>query len=108
MIKNIGIEVIAPTKLEKQTLFIFSFLTIIIIFWITPAKIMLPNNIFICSQMLWLAGANILVIKLGNFSYKKCNGKHKTKAIIVNSPNNPSGVVYSEKDIIALSDLLKR
>ena len=32
----------------------------------------------------------------------------KTKAVIVNSPNNPSGVVYSEKTIIALTDVLKK
>ena len=31
-----------------------------------------------------------------------------TKAIIVNSPNNPSGVVYSEETIKALCELLKR
>lgn len=31
-----------------------------------------------------------------------------TKAIIVNSPNNPSGVIIPESDIIKLSDLLKR
>ncbi len=31
-----------------------------------------------------------------------------TKAVIVNSPNNPSGVVYSEETIIALCDVLKR
>ncbi len=31
-----------------------------------------------------------------------------TKAIIVNSPNNPSGVVYSEKTIMQLSSLLTR
>lgn len=31
-----------------------------------------------------------------------------TKAIIVNSPNNPSGVIIPEKDIIALSELLKK
>ena len=30
----------------------------------------------------------------------------KTRAIIVNSPNNPSGVVYSAEEISALSDLL--
>ena len=30
----------------------------------------------------------------------------KTKAIIVNSPNNPTGVVYSETEIKALADLL--
>lgn len=32
----------------------------------------------------------------------------KTKAIIVNSPNNPSGVVYSEKTIQTLTQLLER
>ncbi len=32
----------------------------------------------------------------------------KTKAIIVNSPNNPSGVVLSEETIIALASLLNR
>ena len=31
----------------------------------------------------------------------------KTKAIIVNSPNNPSGVIIPESDIIRLTDLLK-
>lgn len=31
----------------------------------------------------------------------------KTKAVIVNSPNNPSGVIIPEKDIIKLTDLLK-
>ena len=32
----------------------------------------------------------------------------KTKAIIVNSPNNPSGVVYSEETIKALCDLIEK
>ena len=31
----------------------------------------------------------------------------KTKAIIVNSPNNPSGVIIPESDIVKLTDLLK-
>lgn len=31
-----------------------------------------------------------------------------TKALILNSPNNPSGVVYPEESIRALTDLLKR
>ncbi len=30
----------------------------------------------------------------------------KTKAVIVNTPNNPTGVVYSEKTIMALSELM--
>ena len=32
----------------------------------------------------------------------------KTKAIIVNSPNNPSGVVYSEETVKSLCELLER
>ncbi len=32
----------------------------------------------------------------------------KTKAVIINSPNNPSGVVYPEESIRKLCDLLKR
>ncbi len=31
-----------------------------------------------------------------------------TKAVIINSPNNPSGVVYSEETIIAVTDILKK
>ncbi len=32
----------------------------------------------------------------------------KTKAVIVNSPNNPCGVVYTEETVIALCEILKR
>jgi len=32
----------------------------------------------------------------------------KTKAIIINSPNNPTGAVYSEKELLDLADLLRR
>lgn len=32
----------------------------------------------------------------------------KTAAIIINSPNNPTGVIYTEKNIIALCDALRR
>ena len=32
----------------------------------------------------------------------------KTKAVIVNSPNNPSGVVYSEETVKALCEVLKK
>lgn len=32
----------------------------------------------------------------------------KTKAVIVNTPNNPSGVVYKEETIIAIADILKK
>lgn len=32
----------------------------------------------------------------------------KTKAVIINNPNNPSGVVYSEETIIKLTDIMKK
>ena len=32
---------------------------------------------------------------------------NKTKVVIVNSPNNPTGVVYSEETIIKMTDILK-
>jgi aspartate aminotransferase len=32
----------------------------------------------------------------------------KTKAVIVNTPNNPTGVVYSEKTIIEMAEILNR
>lgn len=31
----------------------------------------------------------------------------KTKAIIINSPNNPTGVIYSEKTLVTLSEILR-
>ncbi|MCX7966545.1 MAG: aminotransferase class I/II-fold pyridoxal phosphate-dependent enzyme, partial [Syntrophorhabdaceae bacterium] len=31
----------------------------------------------------------------------------KTKAIIINSPNNPTGIVYSEEELMALASLLE-
>ena len=45
-----------------------------------------------------------LGIDIGNI---KAALSGKTKAIIVNSPNNPSGVVFSREDITALADLLE-
>lgn len=58
-------------------------------------------------------GAKLVVISanIENFQInfeefeKKIN--KNTKAIIVNSPNNPSGVVYSEKTILKLTKILK-
>lgn len=32
----------------------------------------------------------------------------KTKAVIVNSPNNPTGVIYSEETILSLADILRK
>ena len=32
---------------------------------------------------------------------------HATKAVVVNSPNNPSGTVYSEKTLLAMCDILR-
>jgi len=41
---------------------------------------------------------------LGEFKSKITD---KTKAVIINSPNNPTGVVYSEETIIKLTNILK-
>ena len=38
----------------------------------------------------------------------ECAINEKTAAIIVNSPNNPTGVVYSEENLSALADALRR
>ena len=60
------------------------------------------------------AGAEVVVsdpmpsnfdIDLSDFESKITNA---TKAVIVNSPNNPSGVVYPEKTVIGLTDILKK
>lgn len=42
-----------------------------------------------------------------NFSEFEKRINKNTKAVIVNSPNNPSGAVYSEETIIKLTDMLK-
>lgn len=58
------------------------------------------------------AGAAIKIVKCNeedfqiDFSALEMAVTPKTKAIIVNSPNNPSGAVFSEETIIKLSELL--
>lgn len=60
------------------------------------------------------AGAKIVVSKPAEKTFaadiadfeSKIN--EKTKAVIVNSPNNPSGVVYTEETVKAISEVLKR
>lgn len=42
-----------------------------------------------------------------DFEALEANLSEKTKAVIVNSPNNPSGVVYSEETIKKLANILK-
>lgn len=59
------------------------------------------------------AGAKLVAVKSDPLSFQPdlsalrsalCD---KTKAVIINSPNNPSGVVYSEKTITALAEILR-
>ena len=50
--------------------------------------------------------ANISNFQINFEEFEKRINKH-TKAIIVNSPNNPSGAVYSEETIIKLTSILK-
>lgn len=60
------------------------------------------------------AGGKVVVSKPNekDFSIDICDFEEKinknTKAVIINSPNNPSGVVYSEDTIKAVAEVLKR
>ncbi len=60
------------------------------------------------------AGAKAVVVKCRESDFQIDFGllnnaiNEKTKAIIVNSPNNPSGVVLSEETIISLASLLNK
>ncbi len=60
------------------------------------------------------AGASVVVStpmeKTFQIDIQDFEGKitEKTKAVIVNSPNNPSGVVYSEETIKALAEVLSK
>ncbi len=60
------------------------------------------------------AGATFKVVKPNmetfgiNFDELAKEINENTKAIIVNSPNNPSGVVYSKKSLIKLADFLNK
>ena len=60
------------------------------------------------------AGANLVVVpcNIGDFSIDfyalEKAITEKTKAIIVNSPNNPTGAVFTEEEIKRLSDLLNK
>lgn len=60
------------------------------------------------------AGAKLIAVagKAGTFqidldALEKAISK-RTKAVVINSPNNPSGVVYAEEDIIKLARLLEK
>lgn len=59
-------------------------------------------------------GAKLVVVSANiesfqiNFNEFENSINKNTKAVIVNSPNNPSGVVYSEETILKLTDILKR
>ena len=59
------------------------------------------------------AGAELVVVKPDNrfmpdFDAFERAISNKTKAVIVNSPNNPSGVVYDEETILRLAEILKK
>lgn len=65
-------------------------------------------------EMVKMAGAKSVVIDAGvEAEYKITPGQlksaitPKTKAIIFNSPSNPTGAVYSKEEIIALAEVLK-
>lgn len=60
------------------------------------------------------AGGKLVAVESGKDTFQLDFSKlesaicERTKAVIINSPNNPSGVVYSEEEIIKLSELLER
>lgn len=51
--------------------------------------------------------ANIDTFQINFEKFEELISEH-TKAVIINSPNNPSGVVYSEETIQKLAEILKR
>ena len=51
--------------------------------------------------------ANIENFQINFKEFEKSINKN-TKAVIVNSPNNPSGVVYSEETILKLTNILEK
>jgi aspartate aminotransferase len=59
------------------------------------------------------AGAKLVAVPTQPKSFQldiakfKCALNERTKAVIINSPNNPSGVVYSEEGVKAICDILK-
>lgn len=77
--------------------------------FITIAPFFPEYNVFVQS-----AGAKLTVISpdTDNFqiNFKELEEKinKHTKGVIINSPNNPSGAVYSKDTIIKLADLLKK
>ena len=59
------------------------------------------------------AGAELVAVKpdscfMPDFEAFERALNPKTKAVIVNSPNNPSGVVYDEDTIVRLAEILKK
>lgn len=77
--------------------------------FITIAPFFPEYNVFVQS-----AGAKLTVISPDTddfqINFKELEEKinKHTKGVIINSPNNPSGAVYSEDTIIKLADLLKK
>ncbi len=60
------------------------------------------------------AGAKLVVVKCKkedlqiDFELLEKSINKNTKAVIINSPNNPSGVIVPEKDVLKLAELLKK
>ncbi len=77
--------------------------------FITIAPFFPEYNVFVQS-----AGAKLTVVSPDTddfqINFKELEEKinKHTKGVIINSPNNPSGAVYSEDTIIKLADLLKK
>ncbi len=66
-------------------------------------------------EMVTLFDAKAVIVKSELTSNLKVNAKSleaaitsKTKMIILNSPSNPSGVVYGKKDLLAIAEILRK
>lgn len=64
-------------------------------------------------QTILLKGGKPIICNLNNdfsINYAELETKitNKTKSVILNTPNNPTGKVYSEKELIELSNFLKK
>lgn len=61
-----------------------------------------------------LCDASLVAVKpnfetfMPNFSDFESKINEKTRAVIINSPNNPTGVIYDEQTIIAITEIMKK
>ena len=76
--------------------------------FITFAPFFTEYRVFVeaAGSKLVVVPANRETFQIDFEKFRELLGEH-TKAVIINSPNNPSGVVYSEETILTLCDILR-